>query len=67
MPSNKGERWTYHVTIGWMLKQLRNAPPELVPLAIVVTAGITGAVGAIVHKVWKDPELRQRFGGKSHP
>ncbi|KAG9300472.1 hypothetical protein G9A89_010098 [Geosiphon pyriformis] len=38
---------------------IRNFPPELLPLVVVVTAGLGGATFAIIHKLWADPDLRR--------
>ncbi|KAG9300471.1 hypothetical protein G9A89_010097 [Geosiphon pyriformis] len=38
---------------------IRNFPPELLPLGVVVTAGLGGATFAMFHKLWADPDLRR--------
>ncbi|CAG8597355.1 10444_t:CDS:1, partial [Ambispora gerdemannii] len=38
---------------------IRNFPLELLPLAVVVTAGLSGATFAMIHKWYTDPNLRK--------
>ncbi|CAG8539870.1 4813_t:CDS:1, partial [Scutellospora calospora] len=37
---------------------VRNFPPEVLPLVVVVTASLGGATFAMFHKLWTDPQLR---------
>jgi len=54
-------------TISQRLRMVKKVPPELIPLGLVLGAGVGMAIYSMGHKLYYDKQLRlTRSAGKDH-